>query len=401
MSTVHPFLDPTQFSRRILLCLTGMSPQIVTETLYALSVLQSPRWTPTEVHLVTTTEGARIAREDLFDPTHGKFWQLLRDYDLPRISFNNDFIYVLKDQFGHPLSDIRSDGDNEQAANFIEEIVRKLTEDPESSLHLSMAGGRKTMGFYAGYALSLFGRSQDRLSHVLVSHPFESMPEFYYPPKEPVMMANPHADGSLCNSREAQISLASIPFVRLRHILPDTMLATHKSYQEVVEAAQSAIPPHHLYIDLDRHEVQAGSQVLMLPPTELAFLAWFARRKKTNKEPLSCPKELVPNMQYAREYLEELQRVRGKMGGLERTEKTLKKGMDQDFFEQKRSRLNHQIMKLLKHHAAPYLIKGSGKRWKKYELGIRPEGIVFAPSPPERKIQNMNASHPQSELDSR
>jgi CRISPR-associated protein (TIGR02584 family) len=33
---------------------------------------------------------------------------------------------------------------------------------------MSIAGGRKTMGFYAGYALSLYGRAQDRMSHVLV-----------------------------------------------------------------------------------------------------------------------------------------------------------------------------------------------------------------------------------------
>ena len=30
------------------------------------------------------------------------------------------------------------------------------------------------MGFYLGYALSLYGRTQDRLSHVLVSSPYES-----------------------------------------------------------------------------------------------------------------------------------------------------------------------------------------------------------------------------------
>ena len=39
------------------------------------------------------------------------------------------------------------------------------------------------MGYYLGYALSLFGRSQDRLSHVLVSDGYEGHPEFYYPSK--------------------------------------------------------------------------------------------------------------------------------------------------------------------------------------------------------------------------
>jgi CRISPR-associated protein (TIGR02584 family) len=59
--------------------------------------------------------------------------------------------------------------------------VRELTADPDCAIHASIAGGRKTMGFYLGYALSLFGRPQDRLSHVLVSSPFESNQNFFYP----------------------------------------------------------------------------------------------------------------------------------------------------------------------------------------------------------------------------
>ena len=124
----HPFPEPSSFPRRVLLCLTGMSPQIVTETLYSLAILQSPPWIPTEVHLLTTTEGARIALETLLDATHGKFWQLLKDYGLPEIPFSQDFIYTLQDRWGHPLSDIRSDEENE-AANFI-----LITHDPPIAL---------------------------------------------------------------------------------------------------------------------------------------------------------------------------------------------------------------------------------------------------------------------------
>ena len=58
----------------------------------------------------------------------------------------------------------------------ITNLIRAFTADPESALHVSIAGGRKTMGFFLGYALSLYGRAQDKLSHVLVSPPFESSP---------------------------------------------------------------------------------------------------------------------------------------------------------------------------------------------------------------------------------
>ncbi|CAK0749007.1 hypothetical protein CCP4SC76_10006 [Gammaproteobacteria bacterium] len=48
--------------RRILLAVTGLSPQVVTETLYALAVMQDPPWIPDEVQLITTAEGAERAR---------------------------------------------------------------------------------------------------------------------------------------------------------------------------------------------------------------------------------------------------------------------------------------------------------------------------------------------------
>jgi CRISPR-associated protein (TIGR02584 family) len=80
----------------------------------------------------------------------------------------------VRDAQGQPLADIRSVADSHQAADQITKRVRALSADPDCALHVSIAGGRKTMGYYAGYALSLFGRRQDRLSPGLVSEPFES-----------------------------------------------------------------------------------------------------------------------------------------------------------------------------------------------------------------------------------
>src|SRR5260221_10737988 len=39
---------------RVLLAVTGLSPQIVTETLYALAVARDPGWIPSEIRLITT-----------------------------------------------------------------------------------------------------------------------------------------------------------------------------------------------------------------------------------------------------------------------------------------------------------------------------------------------------------
>jgi len=149
---------PSSYPRRILLAVTGLSPQVVTETLHALAVTQSPAFVPTDIYLITTREGAERARLALLSEEPGWFHRLCRDFGLPEIRFNARHIHVLTTANGVDLDDIRTLEDNRRAADFITEQVRALTVDPNTALHVSIAGGRKTMGFYLGYALSLYGR---------------------------------------------------------------------------------------------------------------------------------------------------------------------------------------------------------------------------------------------------
>lgn len=45
--------------------------------------------------------------------------------------------------------------DQEALADFIVKEVAQLCADPNRIVHASLAGGRKTMTFYLGYAMSL------------------------------------------------------------------------------------------------------------------------------------------------------------------------------------------------------------------------------------------------------
>ncbi|HIE55737.1 MAG TPA: TIGR02584 family CRISPR-associated protein, partial [Chromatiaceae bacterium] len=232
---------------RILLLVTGLSPQVVTETLYALAVNQETPWIPTQMHLITTLEGRKRAELALLSEDPGWFPRLLRDYDLPAIAFDTDHIHVLTDPAGQPLDDIRTPEDNERAADQITDLVRRFTSEAETAVHASIAGGRKTMGYYLGYALSLFGRPQDRLSHVLVSEPFESSWNFFYPTPYRQVIETPK--GALADTWEARITLAQIPFVRLREELPQRLLEGRASFSETVAAIQKAQQPPHLIIN--------------------------------------------------------------------------------------------------------------------------------------------------------
>jgi len=127
------------------------------------------------------------------------------------------------------------------------------------------------MGFFLGYALSLFGRPQDKLSHVLVSEPFESSSGFYYP--SPVSRVLELPGGRLVDCANAQVTLADLPFVSLRHGLPQALLTGRASYNQTVEAARSALAVPELALDLEARRIKAGGKHFSLPPAELALLS--------------------------------------------------------------------------------------------------------------------------------
>lgn len=274
---------PHEFSRRVLLAVAGTTPQILTETLYALSQSEPP-FMPTEVHVVTTSEGAHRIRLQLLDESSGKFHALCRDYDLPPVAFAYQHIHVLTGLDGQPLRDIVSPQDNQQAADQIVAWLRGFTQDADCAIHACLAGGRKTMGFYLGYGLSLFGREQDRLSHVLVSPEFESHREFFYKPPVAQTLYARSMVGAMVDERpistaDAKIWLAEIPFVRLRSGLPESLLDGQGNYTDAVHAVQQNLPNNLLVIDIPQRQIVCGGIAAKLAPRELAFYAWHARRR--------------------------------------------------------------------------------------------------------------------------
>jgi len=108
---------------RILLAVTGLSPQIVTETVYALALTQTPRWVPDEVQLLTTARGADNARLKLLSHEPGWFARLCADWRLPPIAFDAARIHVVRRADGSELDDIRDDADNLAAADAIVDLV--------------------------------------------------------------------------------------------------------------------------------------------------------------------------------------------------------------------------------------------------------------------------------------
>ena len=370
---------PQDHSRRLLVAVTGLSPQIVTETLYALSVEQEPPFLPTEIHLITTEEGARRAGLSLLHPESGWFHRLRADYGLPAIAFRPDseHIHVLRDIGDRPLGDIRTPEDNTRAADIITEVVRDLTRDGDSALHVSIAGGRKTMGFYLGYALSLYGREQDRLSHVLVSAPYESHREFFYPTPESQVIHT--TDGTPCDTHDAKVTLADIPFVRLREGLNEELRQGATTFSAAVREAQRALPPLALVLNPDTCEVTASGETFKLTLNRFALYWMLAERTLAGR----------PGIHWRESCLrDELLRYYGRLvgeysGDYERAEKAYGQGHEMDVtFNPTKTHVNKELIKRLgARRAEPYRIvrvEKIGPRSWRFGLRLPPAAIRIA-----------------------
>lgn len=349
--------SPQAYSRRILLAVTGMSPQIVTETLYALGVDSGTgTFIPTEVHILTTATGAQEARTALLHPVGGQFHALLKDYPqlgLPK--FDGSTIHVIKNRNGQALDDIRTPEENASAADAITALMAELTRDEQAALHVSIAGGRKTMGFYLGYAFSLFARPQDELSHVLVSSPFESHPEFFFKPAIPKRLTT--RDNRNIDTADATITLARIPVVRLRHGQPNELLDRSASYNDTVAAIQKSLAAPHLRISLKERQVACGGTPVKLPPALLAWLVWWAQQSREQRGPKNWRNA------NAEEFLHLYRQIVGiDAAAYEKAAIRLQDGMEKEFFEQSNSKLEKTLKKQLGLAATPYLLVKSGTR---------------------------------------
>jgi CRISPR-associated protein (TIGR02584 family) len=231
-----PNAPHTQF---VLLAVTGMSPAVLTETVWGLA-LERPAVIPGRVVVLTTLAGRQAIERELFrtvEPNPETVWEQLRRAVLgPNAREDSRLILDPPRIISAPnrgagrtdgLEDIRKREDNSAAADFILEEVRRIVENPDTRLIASLAGGRKTMGALLYAAMTLLGREFDRLTHVLVNEPFEDgrlQPRFFFPPESPIIHrlpggAGPEARGF--SSADARIELADVPFVPLRNRFTD------------------------------------------------------------------------------------------------------------------------------------------------------------------------------------
>ena len=264
--------------KHVLISVVGLSPQVITETLYYYWCLTSPPVPITEVFALTTLHGKQALEETLLGD-NGQLKSLCSDYNLPPIRLDLANVHLLKDADGQPLKDISSVIDNEALADQLFAFVRKLATSTDICLHASIAGGRKTMGLYIGLAMQFYGRPGDTLSHVLVNLELENEKFFYPPPGGADVVLK---DGRTIPADEIRIDLAEIPLLLLREKISFLKEHTNAGYTELIEIAQreynalQAISP--VIVNTFSCCLEIGEATINLTPLELALYLFFARQ---------------------------------------------------------------------------------------------------------------------------
>ena len=158
MSVQTPMTD-------VLIVTGGLTPQVVTATVYALSLAYKKHgpqsFLPMRIICVVTGNVAERFGSHL----ENALSRLAEDVGLS-VTWGPLIIAVPKTASGDHLADVRTDDDAVLFGDFISELVRNETSDPQSRVYLSLAGGRKTMSFHGGAAMGLWARPQDLLPPV-------------------------------------------------------------------------------------------------------------------------------------------------------------------------------------------------------------------------------------------
>ncbi|MBW8190308.1 TIGR02584 family CRISPR-associated protein [Neiella marina] len=262
--------------KQILLSTIGASPQVLTETLYAIA--HSGRPFPHEIFVISTLSCRDALLNGLVRDGH--LAALIEEYQLPNIEFDESNIWLIEDAQGRPLEDAKSVEDQSHMADFITQKVYELTRDNNCAIHASLAGGRKTMAFYFGYAMSMFGRAQDTLSHVFVNDDYEFVRDFWYPTKQPKWVTGKHGHGELDVSR-ATITLAEIPFVRMSSAIDETLadsMANQSFSQTVGMLNASTQNSFTVSIDACARLISTLGVDIKLTAKEIAFYLWLLEK---------------------------------------------------------------------------------------------------------------------------
>lgn len=293
--------------KNILVAVSGLTPQVISETLYCLAVQRKTKID--EIYVITTTEGKRNIEEYYFlnrktNKREGPYSlkeeidRMCTKHKIEKPIFNIRQNVIAATEENVKLHDVKTDRENKLFPNAITKLIKHLSEDERSILYCSLSGGRKTMSAYMGFALSLYAREGDMLFHVLASKEFEATGKFYPERK---------------NNKD--LVLSEVPFIRLRPLLRDKTEYKNITYTEIIEKTQEeleSIREDGIIIDINKCLISYRSKKLKIPPIQLALYLFFVEHKRKGNSSINIRELDKENSSYVEEIYRIYLQITGK-----------------------------------------------------------------------------------------
>ncbi len=253
--------------RIILVAGMGTSPAVLTETVWALAHQEKPV-VPDEITVLTTSSGKVGLCEALFSGAPSVWDKLkaaLRKGKIKtdgKLKFSEHLVKVMLDEDGQPMDDLRIGEDNMRAADFMLRELRSYTEEPDTTVLCSIAGGRKTMSALLFSCMTLLGREEDKVYHVLIPPEYECgmSPKFYFPQKGETheLLDKGTPTGKKVSSTKIGIELFEVPFVRMRGWYQEKFKTIPPSYSTLVSRMQTMAPAAAVYPEIEIDAVEGN-----------------------------------------------------------------------------------------------------------------------------------------------
>ena len=342
-------------NNNILLCSVGLTPQIVTETLYALMLKE---WWPDKIIIITTEAGAHACDKMLLDHKAGGLAQFKREYGkLTTIKFTQKVQVITVNTDSGDLDDGR------WTAKFSDEakaIISKICSDPKNSVHVSISGGRKTAAAILALLMAIYGRAQDRISHVQTDPDMRRNPSFWFPTNTSETL--PLGDGKHVNSANVFINLIDVPFPRLYNSISENN-SSFKDAMEVISA--QANKPRLIIFGT---EITWNGTLLEMPPAIKAWMLWLVNKFESGEG-------LARVGSKRNDYLKFYKPVAGNLA-LSKAKNNLPEFLEPEWMEEKASRL----IKLAKQHKVlssetNILLKNGDRSMVSYFLNLRDHDV--------------------------
>lgn len=242
--------------KNILISGIGTSPAVLTETVWCLAH-QSVPVVPDEVVVLTTESGKERLYAEILNGESSVWRRMCESLREDKVDIDGKLVFgktsvrVIPDAHGNEIYDLRSGEDNLRAADFMLQQLRQYTESSDTVVLASIAGGRKTMSALLFSCMTLLGREDDRVFHVLLPPEFEGgvTPPMYYPVKG-VTYTN-RMTGKTYKSEKFQSELFEVPFVRMRGWYQEKFKNIPPSYRTLISKVQTVAPPAVVYPEIE------------------------------------------------------------------------------------------------------------------------------------------------------